>query len=56
MMNDIYEINYNNIIKPLYGELRNVEYDKSLISTNEYPHDFCIDERIDFTMYNTYVI
>ena len=23
MMNDIYEINYNNIIKPLYGELRN---------------------------------
>ncbi len=56
MMNDIYEINYNNIIKPLYGELRNVEYDKSLISTNEYPHDFCIDERIDFTMYDTYSI
>ena len=56
MINDVYEINYSMIIEPLYGELRNVEYDKSLINTNQYPHEFCIDERVDFTIYDTYSI
>ena len=56
MNDDIYEINYNNIIEPLYGELRNPQYDNLLISTNEYPHELTIDERVDFTMYDTYSI
>jgi exoribonuclease R len=50
--NDIYDLHIN----PLYGPIRNTEYDEFLINKNDLPHNYTINERVDMTDINTYSI
>lgn len=50
--NDIYNLH----ISPLYGPLRNTQEDELLISKNNLPHNYNINDRVDMTDINTYSI
>ena len=51
-----YYINYNQQIEPLYGSKRNDHVDSILLENNVLPHNYCIIERVDMTMYDVYSI
>jgi exoribonuclease R len=47
---------YETVIEPLYGIKRDLVLDEVLLSTNTLPHMYCMNDRIDMTMYETYSI
>jgi len=53
---DKYNEKYNNLVAPLYGPLRDLINDDTLIQSNNTSHLYSVDERVDMTMYNTYSI
>ena len=53
---DKYNEKYDKLVTPLYGPLRDLINDDTLIQTNNTPHLYSVDERVDMTMYKTYSI
>ena len=53
---NIFDVTYNQLIEPLYGNKRNVNDDNDLLQSNILPHAYSINERVDMTMYDTYSI
>ena len=51
-----YNETYNNLVAPLYGPLRDLINDDTLIQSNNTSHLYSVDERVDMTMYKTYSI
>ena len=51
-----YNETYNNLVAPLYGPLRDLINDDTLIQSNNTSHLYSVDERVDMTMYKTYQI
>ena len=51
-----YYINYNQVIKPLYGDKRNYHIDSILLENNLLPHKYSIIDRLDMTNYDVYSI
>lgn len=47
---------YETLIEPLYGIKRDLAKDDVLLASNTLPHMYCINERIDMTMHETYSI
>jgi exoribonuclease R len=53
---NVFDVTYNQLIEPLYGNKRNVNDDNDLLQSNILPHAYSINERVDMTMYDTYSI
>ena len=53
---NVFDVTYNQLIEPLYGNKRNVNDDNDLLQSNILPHAYSIHERIDMTMHDTYSI
>ena len=53
---NIFDVTYNQLIEPLYGNKRNVNDDNDLLQSNILPHAYSIHERVDMTMHDTYSI
>ena len=51
-----FESKYSSYIEPLYGNKRDVKFDKLLMQENILPHKYTIHDRVDFTNINTYSI
>jgi exoribonuclease R len=49
-------MNYDILIKPLYGVNRDSNEDDMLLQSNVLPHIYNVDERTDMTMHSTYSI
>ena len=47
---------YSRFIEPLYGETRSTAEDAELLKTNNLPHEYCINDRVDMTDYEVYSI
>lgn len=47
---------YETLIEPLYGIKRDLILDEVLLESNTLPHIYCVNDRIDMTMYETYSI
>lgn len=51
-----FENEYHKKLGLMYGEKRNFDEDQSLLSTNNYPHDMSVTDRIDFTSLEVYSV
>lgn len=47
---------YEKSIEPLYGIKRDLSVDEVLLHSNPLPHRYCVMERVDMTMHETYSI
>ena len=56
MKNELYEINYTNIIEPKYGNKRNILFDEKLEKEINSHHGYSIQKREDLTHLETYSI
>jgi len=56
MDNTIFNTNYNKIIEPLYGVMRNIEDDQLLLRDNIIPSTYNICDRVDMTKHSIYSI
>ena len=56
MNNQYFEHKYLQNIQPLYGNVRNIYYDNTLLQINSIPHKYTIFDRIDMTNREVYSI
>ena len=56
MNNKYFEQKYSEDIQPLYGNIRDTNYDKEMLNKNSIPHKYTIFDRIDMTNREVYSI
>ena len=56
MDNKFFEQKYSEDIQPLYGNIRDTNYDKEMLKKNSIPHKYTIFDRIDMTNLEVYSI